>query len=67
MATCDVIMLCVTVFIIGMIVGILLIVTADDDYEEVMDYMYKCGYEHGKEEENKRVMACIEKLGGNLQ
>lgn len=47
MATYDVIVLCVTVFIIGMVVGILLIVTADDDYEEVMDYMYNLGFEDG--------------------
>ncbi len=56
MAICDVIMLCVTVFIIGMIVGILLIVTADDDYEDVLEYMYNLG----KEDEYNRIMSKLE-------
>lgn len=65
MAICDVIMLCVTVFIIGFSLGALSIITAQKD-EEPLEKAYDAGYEKGKADEQKRVMQKLEeyKNGG---
>ena len=59
MATCDVIMLCVTFFIIGFSLGALAIITAQKD-EEPLEKAYDAGYEKGKADEQKKVMQKLE-------
>ena len=59
MATCNVIMLCVTFFIIGFSLGALAIITAQKD-EEPLEEAYEAGYEKGKADEQKKVMQKLE-------
>ena len=59
MATCNVIMLCVTFFIIGFSLGALSIITAQND-EEPLEKAYDAGYEKGKADEQKKVMQKLE-------
>jgi hypothetical protein len=60
MATCNVIMLCVTVFIIGMVVGALLIMKADNSENDALEIAYDAGYEKGRADEQKKVMQKLE-------
>jgi hypothetical protein len=59
MAICDVIMLCVTFFIIGFSLGALAIITAQND-EEPLEKAFDAGYEKGKADEQKRVKMKLE-------
>ena len=59
MADCNVIMLCVTVFVIGFSLGALSIITAQKD-EEPLEKAYEAGYEKGRADEQKKVMQKLE-------
>jgi hypothetical protein len=64
MTICDVIMLCVTLFIIGFSFGALAIITAQND-EEPLETAFEAGYEKGKADEQKRVMQKLEEYERN--
>lgn len=55
----DLIMTGITLFIIGLSVGAMLIISAEDAGEDATEIIYHAGYEKGKADEQKRI---VEKL-----
>lgn len=54
-------MLCFVFFVIGLVVGALLIITAEDKCDnEALDIVYEAGCEKGRADEQKKVMRKLE-------
>lgn len=56
----DLIMTGITLFIVGLSVGAMLIISAEDAEEDATEIIYNAGYEKGKADEQKKVMQKLE-------
>ena len=50
----------ITLFIVGLSVGAMLIISAEDAEEDATEIIYNAGYEKGKADEQKKVMQKLE-------